>query len=84
MRNETLLAELTAIMRLVFADPALEVTPATTADDVPAWDSMNHITLVVEAESRFGVQFLTAEIESLRSVGEFVELIAAKQARAAA
>ena len=40
--------------------------------------------LVVEAENRFGVQFRTAEIESLRSVGEFLALIAAKQARAAA
>ena len=84
MRNEALLADLTDIMRRVFGDPTLEVTPATTADDVPGWDSMNHITLVVEAENRFGVQFLTAEIESLRSVGAFLALIAAKQARAAA
>jgi acyl carrier protein len=68
------------IFRSVFEDPALELTLDTTQDDVPCWDSMNHITLVVEAECRFDIQFLTAEIEDLRSVGAMVRQIQAKRA----
>jgi acyl carrier protein len=73
-----ILAEVTDIARSVFEDPQLELTPETTSDDVPAWDSMNHITLVVEIETRFDIQFAMAEIEELKSVGELVQAIETK------
>jgi acyl carrier protein len=76
----SVLAEVTDILRSVFDDPALDVTLDTTADDVPCWDSMNHITIVVEAECRFGIQFQTAEIEDLRNVGALVRMIQSKRA----
>jgi acyl carrier protein len=78
MDHDAILAKLTAIFREIFEDEALVVTPATTADDVEGWDSMNHITIVVETERRFGVKFQTAEIEELKNVGEFIELIGKK------
>jgi acyl carrier protein len=62
----------------VFGDPTLAMTSETTSDDVPRWDSMSHITLVVECECRFGVRFQTMELEELRCVGELVRLIQAK------
>jgi acyl carrier protein len=83
-RHETeraaILAGLTDIFRLVLADPAVELTLGTTSDDLPCWDSMNHIAIVVEAECRFDIQFQVAEIEDLTSVGELVQLIATKRA----
>lgn len=82
MDQAAILAGLTDILRDVFEDPTLAVTMATTAEDVPEWDSMNHINIVVEAERRFGVKFRTSEIEELRNVGDFVNLIGTKlQAR---
>ena len=75
-----ILAAVTDIFRIVFEDPTLELTLDTTPDDLPRWDSMNHITLVVEAECRFGIQFQTAEVGDLRSVGELVRQIQAKHA----
>jgi acyl carrier protein len=39
---------------------------------------MNHITIVLEAERRFGVRFQTGEIEELKTVGDFSALIAKK------
>jgi acyl carrier protein len=50
-----------------------------SAKDVPEWDSFNHINIIVAAEQRFGVKFRTAEIEALRTVGEFADLIARKR-----
>ena len=78
MNRSEILAALTAIFQDVFDTPDLVVTDDTTADDIEEWDSMNHITLIVAAERKFGVKFKTAEIEELKNVGEFVDLIAAK------
>jgi acyl carrier protein len=83
-KHDAILAEVVDIFRTVFEDPTLELTPETTSDDLPSWDSMNHITIVVEAECRFDIQFRTAEIEQLKSVGELVQVIEAKCALAPA
>jgi acyl carrier protein len=78
--RDTILAEVADIARLVFDEPALELTLDTTSDDIPRWDSMNHITLVVECECRFDIRFASMEVEELRSVGELVRLIEEKLA----
>jgi acyl carrier protein len=75
-----ILSVLTDIFRSVFEDPDLELTLETTSDDLPGWDSMNHITIVVEAEYRFDIQFRTAEIEDLTRISELVRLIETKRA----
>lgn len=79
MTLDEILRQLTGIFRSVLDDDELVLRPETTAADVPAWDSMNHITIVVEAERQFGIKVRTAEIERLRNVGDFVALIAAKR-----
>ncbi len=73
------MAELADVFRTVFDDPEIAITEATSADDVPAWDSMTHIALIVEVECRFGVTFAAAELDSLRRVGDLVRLIEAKR-----
>lgn len=79
MNHGDIYEALTEIFREVFDDPALTATPELSAADVAEWDSFNHINIVVAAEQRFGVKFRAAEIESLRNVGEFVDLIARKR-----
>lgn len=59
-------------------DKKLKITLATTADQTEGWDSFNHINIVVAIEQHFGVKFKTAELETLRNVGELVALIARK------
>ena len=46
-----------------------------SANDVPAWDSLSNIRLVVAVEEEFGIQFSTGEVASLSNVGEFVSVI---------
>jgi acyl carrier protein len=75
-----ILAALTDIFRSVFEDAELELTMETTSDDLPCWDSMNHIAIVVEAEYRFDIQFQTVEIEDLTRVSDLVRLIETKRA----
>ena len=81
--EQSVLAAVTEIFRSVFNDPRLELTSRSTVDDVPGWDSMTHVSLIVETECRFGIRFQAAEIESLHSIGELVRAIEAKRAATA-
>ncbi len=74
---------LNQIFRDLFGDDAISLGPDTIAADIPEWDSFNHINIVVAVESRFGVKFSTAEVETLRNVGDMAALIARKQERSA-
>ncbi|MFF7710995.1 phosphopantetheine-binding protein [Pseudomonas sp. NPDC007930] len=78
--TETVLHALTGLFRELFDDDTLVLNPQTTADQVDGWDSQMHVMLIVAAEQRFGVKFRTAELESLRDVGQFVALIEHKSA----
>ena len=71
---------LTAIFRDIFDEEDLTLRPDMTAADVEEWDSFNHINLIVATEAKFGIKFHTAEIESLKNVGHFEELIQKKLA----
>ncbi len=79
-RREAILAEVADIARIVLEAPRLEVTRTTRLDEIPGWDSMSHIAIVVEAECRFGIQFDISEIEQFSRIGELVDVIATKSA----
>lgn len=66
---------LTTIFRDVFDLSTVTLTAETTADDIPGWDSVSHVTLVVETERVFGLKFRTTEIEDLKNVGDLVRII---------
>jgi acyl carrier protein len=74
----TVLQELTELFRDLFDDEYLQLDSDTTADQVEGWDSQMHVMLIVAAEQRFGIKFRTAELESLRNVGQFTQLIESK------
>lgn len=71
---------LTLLFREVFDRQDLVLSRATTAREVPEWDSLMHIQIIVAAEKKFGVRFAPGEIEGLKNVGEFLDLILRKSA----
>lgn len=74
------LSEISSIVRDVLRDNALELASATRFDDLSGWDSMDLVTVVVEVECRFDLQFDVAEIDRLTTVGDLMHMIVAKQA----
>jgi acyl carrier protein len=78
------LSEIFGILREVLRDNDLELSPATRFDDLTRWDSMDLVTVVVEVECRFDLQFEVAEIERLVTVADLLRAIIAKQALASA
>jgi acyl carrier protein len=75
MTDAEIRGQLEGIFHEIFADDAIRLRDATTAADIDGWDSFNHISIVAAAEVRFGIKFKTAELETLRNVGEFVAII---------
>jgi acyl carrier protein len=78
MSEQHIMQQLTDLFRDLFDLPELELTRATSADDIDEWDSVNHVMLVVQVEREFGVKFHTAEIEELKNVGDLATLIQSK------
>jgi len=66
------LGELQLIFRRVLEDDQLELTETMTAPDVPGWDSLGHLNLVIAIEKHFGIRFATAEISRLKEPGQNV------------
>ena len=74
MTQAEVIAKMQPVFDEVFMDQ-VELTPTLTAKDVPEWDSLIHINLVLAVEKRFGVRFGVGEVEATRNVGEFADLI---------
>lgn len=70
----------TAVFRRVFDDENLKIEDATTAQDVPGWDSLTHINLIIEIEEEFGLKFTVDDIAGLKNVGEMVDMVEKKLA----
>ncbi len=71
---------LTEIFRGLFGLPSLVLRDELTARDVPGWDSLNHVSLMVEVEGAFSVRFTSDEIAALSCVGDLKALIERKRA----
>jgi acyl carrier protein len=47
----------------------------TTANQVPNWDSLNHINVILAIEKEFKIKFKGAEILRIKNIGELQQLI---------
>jgi acyl carrier protein len=80
MQQADIYQQLSIIFHDLFDDDTIHLVPGLTAADVPEWDSFNHINLIVAIESKFGIKFQTAELESMHTVGHLADLIQSKLA----
>jgi acyl carrier protein len=74
MNQADVLTKLQSIFDDVFLEPVV-VTPTLSAKEVPEWDSLLHISLMVAVEKEFNVRFRVGEVETTRNVGDFADLI---------
>jgi acyl carrier protein len=56
----------------VFQVPLDQLSGGSSRDDVPQWDSLNHVNLVIALEQTFDVQFTPEQVEQMLTL----ELIA--------
>lgn len=67
------------VFRDTFDDPDLQITPETTAADIPAWDSLAHVSLIINLERAFSIRFSIAEVNGLKCVGDLRGLISLRR-----
>ena len=79
VQNEIAVAFRTA-MRL---DDDFAIEDRMGFDDIPGWDSVGHMNLISQLESRFGVVLEMDELVALDTVGAVRKLIARKISGAA-
>ena len=65
---------------IVFAASVLGVSPETLTSetaygDIPEWDSVMHLRLVMETEARYGVSIPLESIPNLHTLADFIRVI---------
>ena len=74
MNQANVLERLQPLFDALFMDPP-RLRPELSAQEVPEWDSLMQIQVVMAAEKEFKVKFRVGEVETTRNVGEFADLI---------
>ena len=70
-----ILAAIQEIVRPILGRPDIVLTESTAARDVPEWDSLAHVTIMVRVEEKFAIRLRAAEIVRLSGVGALIDLV---------
>jgi acyl carrier protein len=70
--------ELKAVILGVLKLKDWELTDSTLAAEVPGWDSLSHINVMLAVEKHFGIRFKGAEVLKLKNVGDLQRLLDSK------
>lgn len=73
--TDPVVAKLTAVFRDAFDNDGLNLRPELTAADLPGWDSMMQLRLILMIEGEFDIRLPSSEVTELRTVGDMIALI---------
>ena len=59
----------------IFKDETINISNVTNSSDIPNWDSLNNMHLIVAIEDHYDIRFELEEIQSLKNVGELYNCI---------
>ncbi|MGL1934863.1 MAG: acyl carrier protein [Fibrobacterales bacterium] len=72
--------KLTEIFRIIFANDDIVLKDELSAKDFNGWDSLNHIKLMLQIETEFGIKFSGRDTVRLQNIKELKALIDEKTA----
>lgn len=75
MSREDVRLRLQGIFQKIFDDDSIELSDATTADDIEEWDSLNQIKIILAAEEAFGHTLNARKIGTFDNVGEMIDYL---------
>jgi len=55
-----------------------DIQDGTLAEQIPGWDSLTHVNVIMAVETHFGVQFKTREMLMLKNLGDLQRLVDSK------
>lgn len=77
--SQDILPRITIIINHTF-ESNYSITESTSAEEIDEWDSITHIELITNIEKEFKVRFALGELQSLKNVGDLVNLVINKTA----
>ncbi len=82
--RDVLLARTAAIMEDIFGIAPEKVTPQSSPDSIPEWDSLKHISLISALEEEFNFQFTPDEMSEMLNVDIILDILFEKSSSATA
>jgi len=73
--TDKLLEQVRQLVSDIFSVPLEQVHANSSPETIEAWDSMQHLNLVLAVEDKFNLQFTPEEMEQLRTVDEIVTIV---------
>jgi acyl carrier protein len=67
--------ELKSVILIALALDEFEMSYDTTASQVPGWDSLHHVNVILAVERHFGVRFASRDVLRLSNVGDLQKLL---------
>ncbi len=80
MERTEIMSQVETIFKTVLKNESIVLTDESSAESVPGWDSLTHVTLIAQIEKHFGIKFTLREMLSWKSVGKMVDSIEKKVA----
>ena len=77
--SDTVTNDICQTIAEVFLLDSSEVSPDSTPETIPAWDSMGHLNLILALEQKFGVSFDPDQIPQLVTVEAIAEAVSAQK-----
>lgn len=78
---EEVLAKVRTAFKSAFNVEPETITISTTAGEIPAWDSMGHVTLASSLEQVFGMTFDVDDLMAMENVKEICRVVQGKLSR---
>jgi acyl carrier protein len=66
----------------VFEVSAEQITADSSPEVLENWDSVQHLNLVLALEQQFGIQLEPEEMDRMKTIGAFAELVRSKSGQA--
>ncbi len=66
------------IVAEALGQPLLQLQRDQSAADHAGWDSVRQVAIILAVEDHFSITLRSREIDNLRTVGDFLDLIEAK------
>jgi acyl carrier protein len=75
MTPDAAMTEIADVIAGQFKVAPSAVSRGTTAFDIPGWDSLAHVYVILEIERRFNTRLPAEKVLSAATVGELVDLV---------